>query len=131
MKRLHWYVSISFVLIFIAGSTGCGGIAVPLTPGTRLGKATIEGSGESRQDGEFVGNILPVTQVIAAASGRIPGWTYSTTPSASNYPFTGTPVLIGQPVTDGQTELYFSYTYPSNNFQLSEAHVVIDTKRDN
>ncbi|HET9240740.1 MAG TPA: fibronectin type III domain-containing protein [Oligoflexus sp.] len=103
--------------------------------GEELDPATLGGSGGGRTEGTVSTStqtktkagksyqIVPVTQIIEATSG-IPGW------SASDLPFTGASVSIGQAVTDGQTPFHFSFDYPDNNYQFLEAHLVIDTARD-
>lgn len=69
-------------------------------------------------------NIVNVTEIVPASSG-LPGWT------AAMLPFTGTPVGIGSPVQDAQTAFQYNFSYPQNNYQFVEAHLVIDTARDN
>lgn len=68
-------------------------------------------------------DLVPVTTIVPATSG-LPGW------AQADLPFTGAPVALGQPVTDGQTPFHFAFDWPSNNYQLSAARVVIDTSRD-
>lgn len=69
-------------------------------------------------------NIVNVTQIIPATSG-LPDFT------AAMLPFTGTPVGIGAPVLNAQTAFHFNFSFPQNNYQFVEAHLVIDTARDN
>lgn len=109
----------------VAASTlwNCGS-KVPLTPGSRLGAAILEGTGETRDNGQGLGKIYTLSQIIPATSG-LAGWT------AAQLPFTGTAVAIGQPVTDGQTPFVFEFDYPPNNFTLAETRLVINTSRDN
>ncbi len=104
--------------------------------GDELDPATLGGSGATQTEGQATSTtqkttkagrsfqIVPVTQIIEATSS-IPGW------ARSDLPFTGNPVTINQAVTDGQTPFNFSFDYPENNYQFLEAHLVIDTSRDN
>lgn len=107
--------------------------------GDELGPAILGGDGATRtqsvartttqtfsrpKTSRTLFNIVPVTQIIPATSG-IPGWLNS------DLPFTGAPVVIGQAVTDGQTPFQFDFDFPQNNYQFIEAHLVIDTARDN
>jgi hypothetical protein len=103
--------------------------------GEELDPATLGGSGSTRTEGTVSTTtqqktkagpsyqIVQVTQIIEA-TGSIPDWT------ASDLPFTGNAVAMGQPVTDGQTPFHFNFDYPDNNYQFLEAHLVIDTARD-
>ncbi len=113
----------TLILLVCIYCCSCG-LALDLNKGSLLGSATLEGSGGTRSDGSNFGQIYSVTQIVSAPSSPIPSWT------GADFPFTGTPVLIGQPVTDGQTQFFYSFSYPPNNFQLADAHIVIDTSRD-
>jgi hypothetical protein len=120
LKLALTYFIIAFIFIVCSG---CG-LALDLNKGSLLGAANIEGTGGTRSDGNNFGQIYSVSTVVAAPVAAIPGWVQS------DFPFTGNPVLIGQAVTDGQTQFRFNYTYPPNNYQLANAHLVIDTSRD-
>src|SRR5687767_3634269 len=112
----------AYVVSALALLAGCGQ-ATQLYRGALLGDAVVEETGASRTDGANFGRIYSVTQIVSAPTGGL-GW------ATSDLPFTGPPVGIGQPVTDGQTGFQFDFDYPLNNFQLADAHVVIDTQRD-
>ncbi len=106
--------------------------------GTELESAVLGGGGASRTDtnpvvvtsGPIVTtraapvyNIVNVTQIVEATSS-IPGWT------AAMLPFTGPTAAIGAPILDGQTPFQYNFSFPQNNYQFVEAHLVIDTARD-
>ncbi len=127
---------IVMTLAFVLGASGCG-IKRDYEKGQELEPAVLGGNGASRtqtttqtqtkprpQKPKPSYNIVPVTQIIEATSG-ISGWLQA------DLPFTGAPVNIGQLVTDGQTPFQFDFPYPQNNYQFIEAHLVIDTQRDN
>ena len=119
-------------LLTLAALAASCGKAIPLTKGVLLGDAVVTETGGTRTDGANFGQIYPVTQIVSAPSNGIPGWNYGPGGiSASNdFPFTGAVKNIGQAVTDGQTAFLFSYSYPPNNYLLSDAHLVINTSRD-
>ncbi len=107
---------------------GACGKAVPINPEGDAGDAVL-GEAGTRTDGSNLGAIYPVAMFHSATgSGSIPGWTFSS--GGGDYPFVGTPLSIGQFITDRQTPFYFTYVYPPNNFKLSNAHLFIDTQRD-
>jgi hypothetical protein len=101
---------------------GCGHI-VPLNTEGLLGGAVISGTDGTRTDGSDVGNIYAVTTVIAATQGN----PFAT---LAELPFTGPVRAFGNTATDAQWPFYFVYTYPANNYKLSEAHLVADLTRD-
>jgi hypothetical protein len=119
-KLKIFYLLVATIPVILSG---CG-LALDLNKGNLLGSANIEGTGGTRSDGNNFGQIYSVSTVVAAPVAAIPGWV------AGDYPFTGPRFLINQAVTDGQTQFYFNYTYPPNNYQLADAHLVIDTSRD-
>ena len=112
--------------------SGCGE-AIPLYNQGLIGAAVEGGNGGSRVDGSDL-SIYPVNQVIVATAAN-PYPTLAELPFLGQQPgvvsaqSTGA-VTIGHPCTDGQTYFYYQYAYPPNNYKLSEAHLVLDVKRD-
>ncbi len=106
---------------------GCKGTAVELHSEGSIGSSII-GDGEgSRTDGADLGSIYTVTKVIEATQG-IPGWVNADMPFVTaSYPIQN----LGSFTQNTQTPFHFSYTYPTNNYKLSEGHLVIVTARDN
>jgi len=110
-------------LAFAAGfSFGCGK-AKDLFTGQYLGPAQIGDDG-SRTDGANLGNLYEVVQIVTATDGDFSNY------GGAEYPFIGARILFNDTTTDRQVPFQFSYTYPPNNYKLSEAHIVIDTSRD-
>ncbi len=105
----------------------CTGKAVELHNEGSIGNSVIGDGGGTRTDGADLGSIYTVTKVVEATQG-IPGWGNSDMPfDTANYPVQN----LGSFTLNTQTPFHFSYTYPSNNYKLSEGHVVIVTARDN
>lgn len=105
----------------------CNGKAVELHNEGSIGNSVIGDGGGSRTDGADLGSIYTVTKVVEATQG-IPGWGNADMPlDTNNYPVQN----LGSFTLNTQTPFHFSYTYPANNYKLSEGHVVIVTARDN
>lgn len=111
-------------LAFAAGFSLSCGKAKPLFTGQFLGPAEI-GEDGSRTDGANLGNLYEVVQIITAADGDFADF------ANNEYPFVGARILFNNTQTDRQVPFEFNYTYPPNNFKLNEAHIVVDTRRDN
>lgn len=133
MGRCRHLYSIFLLVFGIAATaiiTGCDGQADPPSKGTHLGDAVIDpgngGSGGTRSDLD-PGQLYTVTKIVEATSG-ITGYT------ATDYPFnTGTqPFYVGPAAapTNTQWPFEFNYTYPSNNYAMTEAHLFLVTQRD-
>lgn len=101
--------------------TSCDGKAEPLSTGDYLGDPTIEDGG-SRSDID-PGQLYNVTHIIEATSD-IPSWTNS------DLPFNTPRRQLGVSATDSQWPFEFNYTYPANNYALTEAHMLLVTQRD-
>jgi hypothetical protein len=71
----------------------------------------------------FAGTIYEVTMIATAVSG-ISGY------AQAQMPFTDPIIAIGATALNTQTPFQFTFNYPSNNFSLSEAHLIIDTQKD-
>jgi len=137
LKTLLAGLILAFVFALLGGASGCG-MAIPFSAENKLGPATIDGTDEVRSDGGNLGTIYPVTMIVQggqAGAFGITGWNFDGTNGGVNalndFPFPGAPIPIGNLTTDRQTPFEFSYTYPPNNYQLGEAHLIIDTQRDN
>jgi len=127
----------TIVLLLSLGLGACGE-KQDFDQGNELESAVLGGGGATRTDttpvvvttGPVVTvrpapvyNIVNVTQIVTATSG-LPDWT------AAMLPFNGTPVGIGDPVVNAQTAFQYNFSYPQNNYQFVEAHLVIDSRRD-
>jgi hypothetical protein len=130
--------------LVISSLFGCYAKKQEVTLGTELEPAVLAGGAAGPQGTVLVEvckevaqplpsyNIVPVTNIISATNG-VAEWDYGPggVDANNDYPFTGPVYDIGDdPAKDGQVGFRFAFDYPSNNFQFSEAHVVIDTKRD-
>lgn len=111
------------ILLATHALIACDGKARDLTKGTLLGPSVI-GDDESRDDGVDYGQIYTITNIVEATSD-IPDWTNA------DLPFTGPRRQLGQSAADSQWPFQFIYSYPTNNYKMNEARVVIVTARDN
>lgn len=118
--------SLMIMLLMVIGVlSGCDGkIDLPST-GTHLGDSVIDpgsGSGGKRSDLD-PGQLYTVTKIVEA-SADIPTWTNS------DLPFTGPRRNFGDTTTNSQWPFEFNFTYPTNNYALTEAHLFLVTSRD-
>lgn len=97
--------------IYAGGSAGGGAVIIPPAP-----------------------QIYPVTTIIqgigvGSAASPVPtmGWPIPD----PNLPMVNAGIAFGDTTSNRQTPMLFQYQYPPNNYQLSEAHLVLDTQRDN
>lgn len=76
-------------------------------------------------------DIVPVIQIVNGTSG-IAGWDRGPggVSVSNDFPFIGPVKNVGETVTDGQVGFEFNFTYPSNNYQFTQASIVVDTSRD-
>lgn len=112
------------LLLVSALNAGCDGKAEVLSTGDYLGDPVIgDGGGGTRTDGSTGGQLYTVTKIVEAAND-IPSYTNS------DLPFTGPRRSLGTNVTDSQWPFEFTYTYPPNNYQLSNARLLLVTSRD-
>lgn len=127
------FLRFSVLAVLMALVDGCGK-KKPFDRGEELSPAVLGGSGGSRTQttqttstktgtNKTLYNIVNVTQIVEATSG-IAEW------NVADLPFTGPVVAIGQSVLDTQTPFQFAYSYPQNNYQFVEAHLVIETSKD-
>jgi hypothetical protein len=123
--RYRLFLATSLVL-GIAALSGCDGVADMPKEGTHLGDSVIDpgsgGGGGSRSDID-PGRLYTVTKIVSSTTD-IPAWTNS------DLPFTGPRRVFGDTTTNSQWPFEFNYTYPANNFALTEAHLFLVTSRD-
>lgn len=122
MGRIAAAVKILLLLAYGLYLTSCDGKAEGLSTGDYLGAPTI-GDGGTRTDGSPSGQLYTVTQIVEATND-IPAWT------ATDLPFTGPRRALGTVATDSQWPFEFNYTYPSANYELGDARLLIVTSRD-
>lgn len=117
MLLLSWVSACAFL-------SGCEGTADPLSTGDYLGDPVLDDEdGGTRTDGSGGGQLYTVTKIIEATND-IPTWTNT------DLPFTGPRRSLGTSATDSQWPFEFAYTYPPNNYQLSDARLLLVTSRD-
>ncbi len=117
------FLFISIVLL----STSCTGVKKDIDFESSIGDAVIGDGGGTRTDGANLGSIYTVTKLVVATGGRPVGWDDADMPFVyGNYPQQN----IGQNILNTQTPFYFTYSYPPNNYKLSEAHLIVNTNRD-
>lgn len=120
------FSALLIIVGIISGSAylaGCDGKADVPFAGTHLGDAVIDdGSGGSRSDID-PGQLYVVTKVVAASSD-ISSWV------DADLPFNTPRRQLGVSATDSQWPFEFGYTYPANNYALTEAHLLMVTSRD-
>ena len=104
--------------------SGCEGTAEALSTGDYLGDPVLDDEdGGTRTDGSGGAQLYTVTKIVEATND-IPTWTNS------DLPFTGPRRSLGTNATDSQWPFEFTYTYPPNNYQLSDARLLLVTSRD-
>lgn len=113
---------LSLILVFIV-QLGCDGKAKDLAKGTNLGDSTTEDGG-TRTDGNDFGQIYNVTTIVPATQD----WSGV---SAANLPSVQPTRLFDNRAQNGQWPFEFKFSYPSNNYKLGEAHLVLVAARDN
>lgn len=91
-----------------------------------IGDSVVGDGGGTRTDGANLGSIYTVYKVVEATGG-IPGWTNAEMPLGGTY----TPIALNTETQNRQTPFHFTFSYPPNNYKLAEAHLIINTKRDN
>lgn len=131
MGRLAYLVTILIPALGLLGSflfvTGCDGLADSPSQGVFLGDSIV-GPGDGSSDGGSRSDLDPgqlyVVTKIVEASSDIPSWTNS------DLPFNTTRRQLGTVATDSQWPFEFIYTYPPNNYALTEAHMFVVTSRD-
>src|SRR4051794_13893171 len=115
-RQLAIGLRLGFATLCCVSLTWSCGKAIPLYSTQSLGTNVSSGGGVRTGGGQ----LWAVTTVVPATQGN-----YWSTSTASDQPFTGMPYLnFGQNITDRQTPFYFTYSYPSNNYRLGEAHLV-------
>jgi hypothetical protein len=138
------------IVLIVSGLVGaCNSEKQEISQGEELAPAILGGGGGVQSEGETqviagtgtgcleyetvltpiprpIFNIVPVVQIVDAIEG-IPGWTDDTKLPLS----IGSAPIIGfnDVTTDRQIPFHFDFTYPPNNYQFTEAHLVIDTQR--
>ncbi len=143
MKTLNKNIPVvSIVSLVLALSlTGCTGSAQKLFNAGNLGSNVLSDStGGSRVDGGNTGTIFNVTQVVNASSyttadtqyaavGSFPAITFPFHPGSGHAP---QPFIAygATPIQDSLTPFQFAYTYPSNNYKLANARLVVELNRD-
>lgn len=120
MGNRHVLILITLLL------TSCSGVKKEIDFESSIGDAVVGDGGGTRTDGANLGSIYTVYKVVEAGAG-IPGWTNAEMPLGGTY----TPIALGVETQNRQTPFHFTYTYPPNNYKLAEAHIIINTKRDN
>lgn len=121
MGRFTALLALLVLGLYTLHLTGCDGKAEPLSTGDYLGDPTIEDGG-SRSDID-PGQLYNVTKIVEATSD-IPSWV------DADLPFNRPRRQLGQSFTDSQWPFEFNYTYPANNYALTEAHMLLVTSRD-
>ncbi|MEQ1722742.1 MAG: fibronectin type III domain-containing protein [Pseudobdellovibrio sp.] len=122
MGRFSGALKILVLLAYGVYVTSCDGKAEGLSNGDYLGAPTI-GDGGTRTDGSPSGQLYTVTRIIESTND-IPSWT------ATDLPFTGPRRALGVTATDSQWPFEFNYTYPTANFELGDARLLVVTARD-
>ena len=141
----------SVVLIFSIQTSGCESEKQEVSLGEELAPAILGGEGGVQSSGQtqvFTGSgtgcleyetvrtpiplpifdIVPVVQIVDATEG-IPGWT-----DDSKLPLSiaFAPVIgFNDTTLNTQVPFHYAFDYPKNNYQFSDAHLVIDTQRTN
>jgi len=115
----------ALVLLAALGAlTSCSGVARDLEKGTSLGPPVL-GEDGVRNDGNDFGQIYTVTTIVEATDD-IPEWSNADLP----FKVTAGRNTFNQVRNDEQWPFKFTFSYPPNNYKLSEAHIVIVTQRD-
>lgn len=121
---MHFKWNYMLLLCISVFAFGCQGRKLDLFGSSSLGETIVDGG--TRTDGSDLGAIYNVTTIVQATSD-IPEWTNAELPFA---PPTRPRQAMGQNFTDTQTPFKFTFTYPSNNYKLNSAHMLMDTSRD-
>ncbi len=143
MKTLNKNIPVVSIVLALS-LTGCTGSAQKLFNAGNLGSNVLSDStGGSRVDGGDTGTIFNVTQVVNATSYSAGATTYSIaqpypapSPAVVSFPFIGTnpaqPFIAygASPIQDSLTPFHFAYSYPSNNYKLASARLVVELNRD-
>lgn len=116
---------IATLVVLMSVYAGCDGkVDLPST-GTHLGDSIVDpgsGSGGKRSDLD-PGQLYTVTKIVESTAD-IPTWTNS------DLPFNAPRRTFGDTTTNSQWPFEFTYSYPANNYALTEAHLFLVTSRD-
>lgn len=121
---MHFRWNYVLLAIFSIFFMSCQGQKLDLSGASSLGDTIVDDG--SRTDGSDLGSIYNVTMVVSATSD-IPEWTNAELPFA---PPSRARQQMGENYSDTQTPFKFTYTYPPNNYKLTTAHMLMDTRRD-
>ncbi|MCC2678622.1 MAG: hypothetical protein K0R29_1198 [Pseudobdellovibrio sp.] len=117
---------IALILAYAAMVTlmsSCDGVADPASKGNFLGDSVIDDGGGGGRSDIDPGQLYTVTKIVEASSD-ITTWTNS------DLPFNTTRRQLGTIATDSQWPFEFTYTFPTNNYSLTDAHLMLVTSRD-
>lgn len=103
--------------------TSCDGMADPAAKGGFLGDSVIDDGGGGGRSDIDPGQLYTVTKIIEASSD-ITGW------SNTDLPFNTPRRQLGTIATDSQWPFEFTYTFPANNYSLTDARLMLVTSRD-
>ncbi|MEK6627804.1 MAG: fibronectin type III domain-containing protein [Bdellovibrionota bacterium] len=123
MGRIYNVLQILGLALIATYIASCNGKADLPFPGSHLGDSVIDdGGGGSRSDID-PGQLYVVTKIVAASSD-ITSW------ADADLPFNRPRRQLGVSSTDSQWPFEFGFTYPANNYALTEAHLLMVTSRD-
>lgn len=111
-------------LLYLATLSSCDGKAIPVEKGDFLGDSVVDDGGGGTRTDLDPGQLYTVTKIVEATSD-IPAWTNS------DLPFNTPRRQIGVTATDSQWPFEFNYTFPTNNYSMTGARLMIVTSRDN
>ncbi len=108
----------------MAFMSSCDGLADPASKGNFLGDSVIDDGGGGGRSDIDPGQLYTVTRIVEASSD-ITGW------ANSDLPFNTPRRQLGTIATDSQWPFEFTYTFPTNNYALTDTHLMLVTSRDN
>lgn len=123
MGRFYKLLQILGLVSILAYIAACDGKADPPFAGSHLGDAVIDDGGGGTRSDIDPGQLYVVTKIVAASSD-ITSWVNA------DLPFNTPRRQLGVSATDSQWPFEFGYTYPANNYALTEAHLLMVTARD-
>lgn len=135
--RTTKFKTIVTVTASLAAASGCTGTKLGVKLGGSLGNNVLSDAGATRVEGGSYGSIFNVTTVVNANFYSLGNTNYTLDVGGQAFPFTDGDVLGQLPYSastatyqNKHTPFHFKYDYPSNNYKLANARLVVELNRD-